>query len=92
LIAARRSYSSSRIGVRHAVELTARLSQDRELLLRLAAQALDEASQSKALNRLILVASRRSLGELRGQRISREIPKDLTPQTAAGCGPSSSRW
>ena len=57
----------------------------------LLAQALDAACERKEFDRLILVAPRRSLGELRtlmSKRVQgsvrQEIPKDLTNETAAG--------
>ena len=84
-----RSYSSSRSGVRHAFEPPHDYHKiEKHRFSESVAKALDEASESKAFDRLVLVAPHRSLGELRGLlsarvkcRISHEIPKELTNQT-----------
>jgi protein required for attachment to host cells len=86
-----RSYSSSRSGVRHALEPPHDYHKlEKHRFSAALAKALDEATESKAFDRLVLVAPHRSLGELRGllsarvkRRISQEIPKELTNQTAA---------
>jgi protein required for attachment to host cells len=87
-----RSYSSSRSGVRHAFEPPHDYRKiEKHRFSAAVAQTLHEASESKAFDRLVLVAPRRSLGELRSllsdrvkRQIGREIAKDFTNQTAAG--------
>lgn len=86
-----RSYASSRSGVRHALEPphdNHKLEKHR--FSAAVAKVLDEASGTKAFDRLVLVAPRRSLGELRTllpirvrAQVEREIAKDLTGETAA---------
>jgi protein required for attachment to host cells len=86
-----RSYASSRSGTRHAFEPPHDYHKiEKHRFAAALAEALDEASASKAFDRLILVAPHRSLGELRALlservkgQISQEIPKDLTNQTPA---------
>jgi len=86
-----RSYSSSRSGVRHALEPPHDYHKlEKHLFSAALAKALQEASEGKAFDRLVLVAPRRSLGELRGllsdqvkKQIDQEIAKDLTNETAA---------
>ena len=86
-----RSYGSSRSGVRHAFEPPHDYHKiEKHRFSASLAEALLEASEAKAFDRLVLVAPHRSLGELRGllsarvkRQISQEIPKDLTNQTPA---------
>lgn len=86
-----RSYSSSRSGVRHSFEPPQDYRKlEKHRFCAAVAEALDKASESKAFDRLVLVAPRRSLGELRGllpdrvkARIDREVAKDLTNETPA---------
>lgn len=86
-----RSYSSSRSGVRHAFEPPHDYHKiEKHRFAAALAEALDEASGSKAFERLVLVAPHRSLGELHGllsarvkRQVSQEIAKDLTNQTPA---------
>ena len=86
-----RGYSSSRSGMRHALEPPHDYHKmEKHRFSASLAEALDEACESKAFDRLVLVAPHRSLGELRGllstrvkRQVSQEIPKDLTNQTAA---------
>lgn len=86
-----RSYSSSRDGVRHAFEPPHDYHKiEKHRFSAEVAEALHRASEGKAFDRLVLVAPRRSLGELRGllsdrvkKQIDREIAKDLTNETAA---------
>jgi len=86
-----RSYSSSRSGVRHALEPPHDYHKlEKHRFSAALAKALQEASEGKAFDRLVLVAPRRSLGELRGllsdqvkKQIDQEIAKDLTNETAA---------
>jgi protein required for attachment to host cells len=87
-----RSYASSRSGVRHAVEPAHdphKLEKHRFSVA--LAEALDGACGRREFDQLILVAPRRSLGELRGlmtarvQRcLQKEVAKDLTKETVAG--------
>jgi protein required for attachment to host cells len=84
-----RSYSSSRSGMRHALEPPHDYHKiEKHRFSASLAKALDEANEGNAFDRLVLVAPHRSLGELRGllsarvkRRISQEIPKELTNQT-----------
>jgi protein required for attachment to host cells len=86
-----RSYSSSRSGVRHALEPPHDYHKlEKRRFTAAVAKALEEASEGKAFDRLVLVAPRRSLGELRGllsdrvkAQIDQEIAKDLTNETAS---------
>ncbi len=86
-----RSYSSSRSGVRHAFEPPHDYHKiEKHRFAAALAEALDEASGSRAFDRLVLVAPDRSLGELHSllsarvkRQISQEIAKDLTNQTPA---------
>ncbi len=87
-----RSYASSRSGVRHAVEPAHDPHKlEKHRFSAALAQALDDALGRKHFDQLILVAPRRSLGELRGlmtarvQRcLQKEVAKDLTKETVAG--------
>lgn len=84
-----RGYSSARNGVRHALAAPhdyQKLEKHR-FLVELAAE-IDAACQKKEFSKLILVAPRRSLGELRTllpkrvkDRICAEIAHDLTKET-----------
>jgi protein required for attachment to host cells len=86
-----RSYSSSRSGVRHAFEPPHDYRKiEKHRFSDAVAKALHEASENKAFDRLVLVAPRRSLGELRSllsarvkKQISQEIAKDFTGETVA---------
>jgi protein required for attachment to host cells len=86
-----RSYSSSRSGVRHAFEPPHDYHKiEKHRLSAAVAEALHKASEGDAFDRLVLVAPRRSLGELRGllsdrvkEQIDQAIAKDLTNETAA---------
>lgn len=86
-----RSYSSSRGGVRHAFEPPHDYRKiEKHRFSAAVAKILREASESKVFDRLVLVAPRRSLGELRRllsngvkKQIDQEIAKDLTNETAA---------
>ncbi len=81
-----RSFSSARSGARHALEP----HQDHHKLekhrfMTVVAAALDAAHANREFDELVLVAPRRSLGELRGLlpaavrgRIREEVAKDLT--------------
>jgi len=81
-----RSYSSSRSGMRHALEPPHdyhKLEKHRFMVV--LAEALDGACAKREFDDVVLVAPRRSLGELRGllskrvlSRVRLEIPKDLT--------------
>lgn len=81
-----RSYSSARNGVRHALEPPHDPHKlEKHRFMAVLADALDEACGKGAFEELILVAPRRSLGELRGLlskrvqgRVRIEVPKDLT--------------
>lgn len=85
-----RSYASSRSGLRHAFEPPHDYRKiEKHRFSAAIAKALDEASGAKAFDRLVLVAPRRSLGELRAlltlrvrAQVDREIAKDLTGATA----------
>ena len=87
-----RAYASSRSGTRHALEPAHdphKLAKHRfaaEL-----AQVLDSACSRRDFDQIVLVAPRRSLGELRDlmtarvrRCIAREVAKDLTNETASG--------
>lgn len=75
-----RSYSSSRSGVRHAFEPPHDYHKiEKHRFSESVAKALDEASESKAFDRLVLVAPHRSLGELRellSARVKRQISRE----------------
>jgi protein required for attachment to host cells len=87
-----RSYSSSRSGVRHALEPPHDYHKlEKHRFTALLAKVLDAACGRREFDQLILVVPRRSLGELRtllSKRVQgsvrQEIPKDLTNETAAG--------
>ncbi len=86
-----RSYSSSRSGVRHAFEPPHDYHKiEKHRFSAAVAEALHEASEGKAFDRLVLVAPRRSLGELRRllsdrvkKQVDQEIAKDFTNETVA---------
>lgn len=86
-----RSYSSSRSGVRHALEPPHDYHKlEKHRFTALLADALDAACERREFDQLILVAPRRSLGELRtliSKRVQRsvrqEVAKDLTNETPA---------
>ena len=81
-----RSYSSSRSGVRHAFEPPHDYHKlEKHRFMATLAALLDEACTRREFDELVLVAPRRSLGELRGLlskrvqgRVRLEVPKDLT--------------
>ena len=81
-----RGYSSARSGMRHALEPPHDYHKlEKHRFCAELAQALDTASAAKQFERLVLVAPRRSLGELRGllstqvkRQVGLEIAKDLT--------------
>lgn len=87
-----RSYSSSRSGVRHALEPPHDPHKlEKHRFMALLAQTLDADCEKREFDELVLVAPRRSLGELRGLlskrvqgRVRLEVAKDLTNETAAG--------
>ncbi len=87
-----RTYSSSRSGVRHAFEPPHDYHKlEKHHFAQILADALDTACEKQEFDGFILVAPRRSLGELRGlmskrvqRRLRLEVPKDLTNETAAG--------
>ncbi|OFX00385.1 MAG: hypothetical protein A3D94_22335 [Alphaproteobacteria bacterium RIFCSPHIGHO2_12_FULL_66_14] len=87
-----RSYASSRSGVRHAVEPAHDPHKLEKHHFSVAlAKMLDGACRRREFDQLILVAPRRSLGELRGlmsarvQRcLQKEVAKDLTKETVSG--------
>ncbi|WP_421999342.1 host attachment protein [Reyranella sp.] len=80
-----RSFSSSRSGARHALEPPHDPHKlEKHRFMEVLADALDEACGRRAFDDLILVAPRRSLGELRSllskrvqDRIGHEVAKDL---------------
>ncbi|MBL6615231.1 MAG: host attachment protein [Reyranella sp.] len=86
-----RSFSSSRSGMRHAFEPPHDYHKlEKHRFMALIADALDEACQRRDFDDLILVAPRRSLGELRGLlskrvqgRLRQEVAKDLTNEPAS---------
>lgn len=81
-----RSFSASRSAVRHALEPPHDYHKlEKHRFMATLAQALDDACGRRAFNDLILVAPRRSLGELRdllSKRVQgsvrQEVAKDLT--------------
>ena len=87
-----RRYSSSRSGVRHALEPPHDYHKlEKHRFMATLAEALDDACKRREFDELILVAPRRSLGELRGLlskrvqgRVRVEVPRDLTKETVAG--------
>ena len=87
-----RSYSSARGGTRHAVEPRHDYHKSaKHKFSAVLAELLEDARRNKQYAELVLVAPRRSLGELRGllsrgvkAALRQEVPKDLTKHTAAG--------
>ena len=87
-----RSYGSSRSGVRHALEPPHDYHKlEKHRFTALLAEALDAACERREFDQLVLVAPRRSLGELRTLlskrvqgRVHQEIAKDLTNETVSG--------
>jgi len=85
-----RSFSSARNGVRHGIEPRHDAHKlEKHKFTAALADALDRAAADGAFANLVLVAPRRSLGELRGQlssrvksRIGEEIAKDLADAPA----------
>jgi protein required for attachment to host cells len=85
-----RGYSSSRSGVRHALEPPHDYHKlEKHRFMAVLAEALDGACAKRQFDDIVLVAPRRSLGELRGLlskrvlgRVRLEVPKDLTSKTA----------
>ncbi|MFO1162605.1 MAG: host attachment protein [Reyranellaceae bacterium] len=81
-----RSFSASRSGVRHAFEPPHDYHKlEKHRFMATLAGELDDACARRAFDDLILVAPRRSLGELRGllskkvqERVRQEVAKDLT--------------
>ena len=81
-----RSFSASRSGVRHAFEPPHDYHKlEKHRFMAKLAEALDDACGRHAFDDLILVAPRRSLGELRGllskrvqKSVREEVAKDLT--------------
>ena len=86
-----RSFSSSRSGVRHAFEPPHDYHKlEKHNFMVTLATALDVACSRREFDDLILVAPRRSLGELRGLlskqvqgRVREEVAKDLTNEPAS---------
>jgi len=86
-----RGFGSSRSGVRHAFEPTHDYHKlEKHRFTALLAETLDAACGKREFDDLVLVAPRRSLGELRGLlskrvqgRLRRELAKDLTNETQA---------
>jgi protein required for attachment to host cells len=84
-----RSFSSARGGIRHAFEQAHDVQKlEKHKFAAALAETLDDACARRQFDRLVLVAPRRSLGELRGllsarvrRTISHEVPKDLTAST-----------
>jgi protein required for attachment to host cells len=87
-----RSYSSARGGVRHAFEPPHDYHKiEKHRFARTLADALDSACKNREFDAIILVAPRRSLGELRSLlskrvqgRVRLEIARDLTTETPTG--------
>ena len=81
-----RTFSASRNGVRHAFEPPHDYHKlEKHRFMATLADALDDACGRRAFDDLILVAPRRSLGELRGLlskrvqgSVRQEVAKDLT--------------
>jgi protein required for attachment to host cells len=86
-----RGYSSSRSGMRHAFEPPHDYHKlEKHRFMAKVASTLDEACERREFDDLIIVAPRRSLGELRGLlskrvqgRVRHEVPKDLTNEPAS---------
>jgi protein required for attachment to host cells len=86
-----RRFSSSRGGVRHALEPPHDYHKlEKHRFAAVLACALDDACRKGEFTELVVVAPRRSLGELRGSLSKRvqkcihaEVAKDLTNDTAA---------
>ncbi len=84
-----RSISSSRSGVRHAIEPHHDYHKlEKHKFAARVAKLLDQACSKRQFDELILVAPRRSLGEFRSllstrvqARIRKEVAKDLTKHT-----------
>ena len=87
-----RGYASSGAKARHAFEPAHDPHKlEKHKFSAALAEALDGACERREFDQIVLVAPRRSLGELRGlmtvrvQRcIAKEVAKDLTNETAAG--------
>ena len=85
-----RRYSSSRGGMRHALEPAHDYHKlEKHRFMATLAETLDGACGKRQFDDVVLVAPRRSLGELLGllskrvqDRIRLEVPKDLTNKTA----------
>jgi len=81
-----RSYSSARSGARHALEPPHDYHKlEKQRFMAALAATLDDACKRREFDDLILVAPRRSMGELRGLlskrvqgRVRLEVPKDFT--------------
>lgn len=86
-----RSHAAARTGARHALEPAHDPHKlEKHRFSAAVAKALDGASGRGEFDQLILVAPRRSLGELRGlltarvrRAIGKEVAKDLTNETTA---------
>lgn len=86
-----RSYSSSRSGMRHALEPPHDYHKlEKHRFMAALAEKLDEACGKREFDDLIVVAPRRSLGELRSLlskrvqgRVRHEVAKDLTNEPAS---------
>lgn len=86
-----RSFSSARGGPRHALEPPQDYHKlEKHRFMTVVAAALDRAHARQEFDELVLVAPRRSLGELRDllsapvrRRIREEVPKDLTNEPAS---------
>lgn len=86
-----RSFSSARGGLRHSFETTHDQHKlEKHKFSAALAELLDDACLRKRFDQLILVAPRRSLGELRGllsdrvqRSVRKEIARDLTRATPA---------
>jgi protein required for attachment to host cells len=87
-----RSFASARSGVRHAIEPRHDFhkSEKHKFSAELA-EFLEHARRKRQFEALVLVAPRRSLGELRGllsegvrASLRDEVPKDLTKHSLAG--------
>jgi len=87
-----RSVSSSRTGVRHAIEPKHdHHKMEKHRFTRVLSKTLDDALARGAFDDLVMVAPSRSLGELRKllpdqvkARVHMEVPKDLTRESADG--------
>ena len=86
-----RSYSSSRSGVRHALEPPHDYHKlEKHRFMAVLANALNEACRKAEFAELVVVVPRRSLGELRGllskrvqECVHAEVAKDLTNESTA---------